>query len=96
MIRTIPLNNNQAHFRFRVNLDGTVVRVRVNWLTRYEYFTVDLSTDEGPLISGRGLHPQVDLLEGTGIGGRLFLEGAEPTPENLNVDNKLRYEVPDA
>lgn len=96
MTRTIPLNNGQAHFRFRVNLGGTVVRVRVNWLTRYEYFTVDLSTDEGPLVLGKGLHPQVDLLEGTGVPGRLYIEGAEPTPDNLNVDNKLRYEESDA
>lgn len=93
-MKTIPLENGQSHFRFRVNLGGTVVRVRVNWLTRYEYFTVDLSDDSGPLISGRGLHPQVNLLEGTGLGGSLYIEGDEPTPDNLGVNNKLRYEAP--
>jgi len=92
--RTIPLENGQAHIRFRVNLDGTVVSVRLNWLTRFEYYSVDLFVDDAPVATGRGLHPEINLLENTDIEGRLYLEGAQPTPKNLNVDNRLRYEEP--
>lgn len=93
--RTIPLETGEAHPRFRVNLSGTVVSVRLNWLERFGYYTVDLFVDESPIATGRGLHPEVDLLENTDIEGRLFLEGAQPNPKNLNVTNKLRYEEPE-
>ena len=92
--RTIPLPTGQAHIKFRANLDGHSVRVRLNWLERYGYYTADLEIDGEPAANGRALHPGVDLLDATDVAGRLFLDGKQPRPDNLNVANKLRYEEP--
>lgn len=93
-IRELPLQPNQAHFTFRANLDDFNVRVRCNWLERFGYFSVDISVDGQPVVSGIGLHPNVNLLEGTDIGGELFIEGAQPTVANIGQNAKLKYREP--
>lgn len=93
--RTIPLENRQAHIRLRVTLNRNAVGLRLNWLERFGYYSVDIAVDGKPVATGRGLHPDTDLLKNTGVGGRLFLEGAQPTPKNLGTENKLRYEEPE-
>lgn len=90
-MKTIQLPTNRAHFKFRVNLGDSSCNFRVNWLERFGYFSVDIDADGERVASGRALNSGVDLLEGTGIAGRLVLEGKQPTPGNLNVDNHLRY-----
>lgn len=92
--RTIPLQP-AAHLSFRITLDDVSVKLRINWLTRFGYFVLDIDADGERVVSGRGLHRGVNLLEGTDIGGRLSVEGAEPTPDTLGDTAKLRYETPD-
>lgn len=92
MIRTIPLTAGLPHQRFRVEIGGRVVTVRLYWSTRYEFYCVDLHDDDGPIALGRALHPGVDLLAGLNLGlGRLYLEGRPATVANLGIDNKLRH-----
>lgn len=93
-MRTINLQQGAAHQRFRVNLDGESVEIRLNWLTRFGYYTVDITVNGERQASGRGLHPEVNLLEGTDVGGQLYIKGAQPTPANLTIDNRLVYEEP--
>lgn len=92
MIKTIPLQSGQAHFRFRTLIAGRQVSLRVNWLERYGYFSVDVTIDGTLAIAGRGLHPDVNLLKGTGVPGSLHIQGAEPTPDNLGRNAKLVYD----
>lgn len=94
-MRTINLQQGSAHQRFRVNLDGRSVEVRLNWLTRFGYFSVDIDVEGERQASGRGLHPEINLLEGTDVEGALYIKGLQPTPANLTVDNSLVYEEPE-
>ena len=93
-MRTISLQQGAAHQRFRVNLDNQSVEVRLNWLTRFGYYSVDISVDGERQASGRGLHPEINLLEGTSVAGELYILGRQPTPNNLTVDNRLVYKEP--
>ena len=97
MIQTIPLKNGNAFQRFSITLNDTLVTFRIRWQTRYGLFLVDILDGGAPIVSGRGLHPGINLLDGvlTDLGA-VYLEGEAPTIENLGVTNKLRYEVPDA
>lgn len=89
----IPLDPGHAHFRFRTTLDGVTLGFRFDWLTRWGYFHVTITRAGETLVAGRGLHPDIDLLEGLGLGiGRLYIDGEAPTPDNLGVTNTLRYE----
>ena len=91
--RRIPVEPG-AHVSFRVTLDDKALKIRLNWLTRFEYFSVDIDVDGERVASGRGLHPEINLLEGTEVSGRLFISGAQPTPGNLGDSAVLRYEAP--
>ncbi len=91
MTRIVPLIQGEAHISLRVSLGGTITTIKLNWLERFGYYTVDLFADGQAVALGRGLHPEVDLLESTNIPGRLFLVGSQPTPQNLNADNRLEY-----
>lgn len=93
-IRTIPVEP-AAHLSFRVTLDDVQVKLRINWLTRFGYFVFDLDADGERITSGRGLHRGLNLLEGTRIGGRLFVDGIRPTPNTLGRESVLKYETPD-
>lgn len=94
MIREIPLQPGNAHLSFRVELSGTRVRVRLNWLTRFGYFQAIVSDDADVLVAGVGLHPDMDLLvDVSSIPGRLYVQGAAPTVDNLGRDAKLMYET---
>lgn len=88
-MQVIPLEQ-RAHFRFRTSLGGESYRFRFNWLTRYEYFTVDIERGDELIARGRALHPGINLFDGLDS-GELVLEGAAPTPRNLGINNRLVY-----
>ena len=89
----IPLPQGRPHIRFTADLGGVRLRLRLDWLTRWGYFNVELYRDESLLIGGVGLHPGVDLLDGLDLGvGQLYLDGAAPTPANLGEANTLVHE----
>ncbi|MDG9888165.1 phage baseplate plug family protein [Pseudomonas juntendi] len=69
--------------------------LEMQWMARIEVFRVDISTAAGAVLTaGRFLLPGVDLLAGLYpppkvAYGSLTLEGKQPTPDNLGVDNML-------
>lgn len=76
-------------------LGKNTLTIELQWMARLEVFRVNILTALGvPLTSGRFLLPGVDLLAGLYpppdiAYGALMLEGAQPTPDNLGVDNLL-------
>lgn len=68
--------------------------IKLNWSYGGQYYRVRLIKDGVELgVSGKGLNPEVDLLKSLKLGiGKLYLEGAQPTIDNLGLDNRLVYE----
>lgn len=86
-VRAVPFQ------KFRVDI-GIVATVIIKWSTRFSYFTVDIYDGEEPITLGRGLHPDIDLLDGLNLGfGKLVLLGKAPTVKNLGIENELVHEV---
>ena len=91
-MRTLPLQSGLAHFQFDAPLSTIRLRFRLNWLTNFGYYVVDVSQNDKKLTAGRGLHPGIDLLQGLNLDiGTLMLEGSAATPENMGIDNRLVY-----
>ena len=80
---------------FNASLGKNTLTLTLRWLTRYEVFAVSIFTAQGDtLTAGRFLLPGVDVLAGlnpppTIDYGSLALEGDEPTPANLGINNML-------
>ncbi len=76
-------------------LGSNTLVLEMQWKARLEVFRVDISTAAGlVLTAGRFLLPGVDLLAGLYpppkvAYGSLILEGNQPTPDNLGIDNML-------
>lgn len=76
-------------------LGTNTLTLELQWMVRLENFRVSIITANGePLTSGRFLLPGVNLLGGLYppprvAYGSLTLEGKQPTPDNLGVDNML-------
>lgn len=91
-MKVINIPSGNAHFQFDTDLAGTRLRIRCDWLTRWEYFLVSISRGSDLLATGRALHPDIDLLKGLELGiGTLQIEGRPPTPENLGNRNQLVF-----
>ena len=91
-MRKFTIPSGLAHFQFDANLGTIRLRFRLNWLTRFGYYVVDVSQNDKKLTAGRGLHPGIDLLRGLNLdNGTLTLEGSAATPENMGIDNRLVY-----
>lgn len=89
---SIPLSSGYSYQRFRVQLDTHYLVFRLRWLTRFHYFCVDIYENGEPVVLGRALHPNVDLLAGLNTNiGKLYLRGESPTVSNLGVTNKLEW-----
>jgi len=93
--RTVPIRNPSAHFNFDLEVNQQRLRIHLDWLTRFEYFIVKVTgTDGETLISGRGLHPQIDQFKDIDLDiGSLYLQGRPATPDNLGVENSLILET---
>ena len=80
---------------FIARLGKNTLTIQLQWMSRLEVFRVSILTALGvPLTSGRFLLPGADLLAGLYpppdiAYGSLTLEGAQPTPDNLGVNNLL-------
>lgn len=80
---------------FSAQLGSNTLTFELQWMARLEVFRVNVLTAAGvTLTAGRFLHPDVDLLDGLYpppdvAYGSLVLEGAQPTPNNLGIDNTL-------
>lgn len=88
----IPLNSGFAFQRFRVQLGSHYLVFCLRWLTRYGYYCVDILEKGQPIVLGRALHPDVNILAGINTDiGAIYLRGENPTVSNLGVDNKLEW-----
>lgn len=80
---------------FSAPLGDNTLTIEMQWMAGLEVFRVNIITAAGAtLTAGRFLLPNVDLLAGLypppGVDyGSLILEGAQPTPGNLGIDNTL-------
>lgn len=80
---------------FNAPLGSNTLVIELQWMASLEVFRVSISTSSGTLLTaGRFLLPNVDLLAGLYpppkvAYGSLILEGKQPTPDNLGVDNML-------
>ncbi|WJM55976.1 hypothetical protein QUC26_12870 [Pseudomonas asiatica] len=80
---------------FSAPLGENTLTIELQWMVRLEVFRVNIITAAGAtLTAGRFLLPGVDLLAGlypppSVNYGSLTLEGAQPTPGNLGIDNTL-------
>ncbi|WP_394852906.1 phage baseplate plug family protein [Serratia marcescens] len=89
---SIPLSSGYAFQRFRVQLGSHYLVFRLRWLIRFHYFCVDIYENREPVVLGRALHPDVNLLAGLNTDiGKLYLRGESPTVGNLGVTNKLEW-----
>ncbi|WP_416211212.1 phage baseplate plug family protein [Kosakonia sacchari] len=90
--QSIPLSSGYSFQKFRVQLGQHYLIFRLRWLTRFEYFCVDIYEQDKPVVLGRALHPGVDLLAGLNTTiGALILRGESPTVTNLGEANKLEW-----
>ncbi|MFP2164541.1 phage baseplate plug protein [Enterobacter ludwigii] len=89
---SIPLSSGYAFQRFRIQLGSHYLVFRLRWLTRFDYFCVDIYENGDPVVLGRALHPDVNLLAGLNTDiGALYLRGENPTVSNLGKKNKLEW-----
>lgn len=80
---------------FTASLGESTLSIAMQWMERLQVFRVDIRTAQGQALTlGRYLLPGVDLLDqlyppSDVKYGSLVLEGAQPTPANLGIDNVL-------
>ena len=91
-IYTIPLAAVPAQ-TLSCQLGANNLRLKIQWMTRFDKFRVDISYVNGELITaGRVMNVGVNMLDGLfprASMGALVLLGDEPTPANLGIDNEL-------
>ncbi|WP_213881196.1 hypothetical protein [Pseudomonas sp. dw_358] len=92
--KTLSMPSGLAYFTFQASLSNTTYLFSFNWLTRFSYYAVSMYDGTGTAVfQGRGLHPNMDLLDGLQLGiGKLYLDGTQATVANLGVDNTLTWE----
>ncbi|AUR83834.1 hypothetical protein NVP1042O_46 [Vibrio phage 1.042.O._10N.286.45.B8] len=90
----IPLPQNEPFIKTSVALGDSEYELNLDWSYNGSFYRVRLLNEGVELpIGGKGLNPGVDLLEQLKLGiGKLYLEGAQPTLDNLGLDNRLVYE----
>ncbi|HHT7519864.1 Uncharacterised protein [Klebsiella oxytoca] len=90
--QSVPLSSGYSFQKFRIQLGPHYLIFRLRWLTRFEYFCVDIYEQDEPIVLGRALHPGVNLLAGLNTTiGSLILRGESPTVSNLGIENKLEW-----
>lgn len=94
-MKIIPLQAGYAHQIFTISSSGKTLTFYLNWLTRFNYYTVDIYDESGsPIVLGRALHPEINLLSGLCIDiAPIILSGEQPTISNLGIANELRWYI---
>lgn len=97
---TIPLRAGaaNAHQRFTVQLGENAIDFALDFISYLDNpgWTMTLSRDGSPLVSGAMLEPGCDVISSyrAGIGQLVFI-GAEVTLDNLGIDNSLVWIAPE-
>ena len=67
-----------------MQLGDNYLDFKLNYLTRFGLWSLDVYRDDSLLIAGATLEPNTDLTANTGAGiGRLYCVGVKPTFDNL-------------
>ena len=90
----ITLPQNEPFIRTTITLGGEDYNLILDWSYGGQFYRVRLVKDGVDLpISGKGLNPEIDVLESARLGiGKLYLVGDQPTLSNLSLENTLIYE----
>ncbi len=95
MTKTITLTGGSvnAHQIFFVQLGDNFLEFRLNFVTRYSTWSLDVLREGVSLISGAMLAPGAEITKGYNANmGRLLFVGDETTIDNLGIANKLVWE----
>lgn len=88
----IPLTGGaaNAHQELSVQLGDHLVDLKINWVTRFECWTMDVSVGGVVKMAGVMLLPSADLSESYRADlGRWMFDGEQPTLDNLGQENRL-------
>ena len=87
----LPSGAANAHPTFQIQLGDNLVQFNLNWLTLNEVWNCDILVEGVTLAAGITLVSNAELIEvyETGLGGKLYMVGDEPTLDNLGVSNYL-------
>ena len=88
----IPLQGGarNAHQTLSVQLGENFVELRINYITRFDTWTMDVVLGGATKIAGAMLLPSADVSASHRAGlGRFLFIGERPTLDNLGDENKL-------
>lgn len=92
---TIPLKNGavNAHQIFFVQLGDNFLEFRLNYITRFPGWSLDILREGETLIAGAMLVSGAEITKNFNAGiGRLLFIGDDPTIDNLGQSNSLIFE----
>ena len=92
---TIPIQGGlvNAHQVFFVQLGENFLEFRLNYITRFAIWSLDIYREGELLIAGAMLVSGADITKNYNADiGRLLFVGDDPTIENLGKSNKLVWE----
>lgn len=92
---TIPLSGGSvnAHQTFFIQLGENFLEFKLNYITRYSIWSLDVLKEGVILMSGAMLLPGSEITKSYNANiGRLLFVGLDTTIDNLGIDNKLVWE----
>ena len=92
---TIPLKGGavNAHQILFVQLGENFLEFRLNYITRFPGWSLDIYKEGERLIAGAMLVSGAEITKNFSAGiGRLVFVGDDPTIDNLGLSNKLVWE----
>ena len=98
--QVIPLlqGAENAHQTLSVLLGNHFLEFRINWVSRFSYWSVDIIEGVSNLAIGRVFNPPSDLLAGFNLEevyGRIVAVGDVATLDNLGLSDALVWVPPD-
>lgn len=98
-IQSIPLigGSANAHQLFTVQLGDNLVDITLSYL-QVGQWSMNIDREGVRLVSGAMLEPNCDIISAWNLTddiGRFVITGADPTLDNLGIDNTLSWVSPD-
>lgn len=89
---TVPLAGGavNSHQQFNIQLGENFLQFTINYITRFNEWSVDIRREGVLLIAGAMLNPNAEITKNYNAGiGKLVFVGDEPTLDNLGQSNSL-------
>jgi hypothetical protein len=88
MPQVIEILANEPSQRFNITLEGQSLTMFVNWNTRANMWTMNISDDDGALVNGLALKSGVNLLEPYNFGiGNFYIVDVTNTNQEMLLTN---------